>query len=159
MQRPQNEPGGIYARMAETEPAQEPSKATSVWFAKMPISLHPRRAHCHCSQERCEAVAFMTDLFDWSTARFNGPEYVPQWDKERLTGQIYRIARLMIDGRWRTLEEIASATGDPPASISAQLRHLRKERFGSHTINRRPRGDRAHGLFEYQLIWNRGPSA
>ncbi|KKL56177.1 hypothetical protein LCGC14_2247980, partial [marine sediment metagenome] len=36
-----------------------------------------------------------------------------------------------------TLCEIEDLTGDPPASISAQLRHLRKERFGAHTVERR----------------------
>jgi hypothetical protein len=57
----------------------------------------------------------------------------------------------MRDARWRTLEEIAQMTGDPAASISAQLRHLRKPRFGGYTVNRRVRGDRARGLFEYQV--------
>lgn len=89
-------------------------------------------------------------LFD-----FDGPVYVPGWDAERLTGQILRIFDLMQDGEWRTLSEIATATGDHEASISAQLRHLRKERFGSHTVLKRPRGDRTRGLFEYQLIVKR----
>lgn len=93
---------------------------------------------------------------DFNTARFNGSDYVPELDNKRLTGQILRIFDCMKDGQWRTLEEINLATGDPQASISAQLRHLRKERFGSHTINKRPRGDRSNGLFEYQLIVNEG---
>lgn len=83
---------------------------------------------------------------------FNGPAYEPEWDRERLTGQIKRIYGLMTDHQWRTLREISAATHDPPASISAQLRHLRKQRFGSHTINRRRRGDEHAGLFEYQLL-------
>lgn len=83
--------------------------------------------------------------------RFNGPDYVPEFDKARLTGQIERIYKTMIDGKWRTLEEIQAATGDPQASISAQLRHLRKERFGSHTVEKRRRGEPSHGLFEYKL--------
>ena len=57
----------------------------------------------------------------------------------------------MHDGRWRTLDEIASTTGDPPASISAQLRHLRKRRFGAHVVERQARGDRSHGLWEYRV--------
>ena len=67
---------------------------------------------------------------------FNGPDFVPKFDQARLTGQIERIYKLMIDGKWRTLSEIESATGDPQSSISAQLRHLRKQRFGSHTVNK-----------------------
>jgi hypothetical protein len=31
---------------------------------------------------------------------------------------------------WLTLEELAKLTHYPPASISAQLRHLRKQEFG-----------------------------
>lgn len=84
--------------------------------------------------------------------RFNGDAYDPEKDLVRLTGQILRIFESMKDGRWRTLSEIEAATGDPQASISAQLRHLRKDRFGSHTVDRRHRGEREHGLFEYRLV-------
>jgi len=86
--------------------------------------------------------------------RFDGPAYSQKYDQARLSGQILRVFNLMRDGRWRTLDEIAGATGDPHASISAQLRHLRKERFGAHTVNRRARGERDRGLFEYSLTVN-----
>jgi hypothetical protein len=86
--------------------------------------------------------------------RFDGPEYDKAADQLRLTGQFRRIFLLMADANWRTLQEIADATGDPEASVSAQLRHAKKKRFGSHTVNRRARGDRSSGLFEYQLIFN-----
>ena len=81
--------------------------------------------------------------------------YDPEYDDVRLTGQIRRVARAMIDGEWRTLSQLGTLTGDPQASISAQLRHLRKPRFGEHTLEKRPRGDRSHGLWEYRLIWNK----
>lgn len=84
--------------------------------------------------------------------RFNGADYVPSRDNARLTGQIARIFAAMKDGGWRTLREIALATEDPEASISARLRHLRKERFGGHEVNKRHRGEPANGLYEYQLI-------
>ena len=83
---------------------------------------------------------------------FNGSDYVPALDFIRLSGQIKRIFDCMKNQQWRTLNEIASITNDPEASISAQLRHLRKDRFGGHTIIKRRRGDRKQGLFEYQLI-------
>lgn len=83
---------------------------------------------------------------------FDGPAYDEQMDNVRLRGQVMRIFRLMKDRQYRTLEEIAAITRDPAASISAQLRHLRKPRFGGHTVNRRRRGDRSKGLWEYQLI-------
>lgn len=92
----------------------------------------------------------MTDLFTYADQRFNGPEYRPS-DNPRLGAQITRVHGVMIDGLWRTLSEIAAATGDPEASVSAQLRHLRKERFGSYLVERQPRNDRSHGLFEYRL--------
>lgn len=95
------------------------------------------------------------DLFSSMTSapgHFNGPAYVPEIDDARLTGQIKRIFDCMADGKWRTLAEIQMITGDPQASISAQLRHLRKLRFGKHEVNRRARGDRSYGLFEYQLV-------
>ena len=81
--------------------------------------------------------------------RFNGSDYDPDRDDERLTGQILRVLECMKDGKWRTLDAIASITADPPASISAQLRHLRKPRFGGHTVNKDYLGE---GLWAYQLV-------
>lgn len=83
---------------------------------------------------------------------FDGPAYEPEYDHARLTGQLLRVWTLMRDGEWRTLQEIADLTGDPHASISAQLRHLRKRRFGEHTVERRIRGDRVLGLWEYRVL-------
>jgi len=78
---------------------------------------------------------------------FDGAVYDRKLDRARLAGQILRIYELMSDGEWRTLDEIAEVTGDPPASVSAQLRHLRKERYGRHTVQKRRRDDGA--LWEY----------
>lgn len=84
--------------------------------------------------------------------RFNGPVYDPALDQERLAKQMGRIYELMKDGHWRTLREIAEVTGDPESSVSAQLRHLRKPRFGGYVLNKRRRGTKSRGLFEYQLL-------
>ncbi len=83
---------------------------------------------------------------------FNGPEYKTEGDHKRLSSQHERIKSLMRDGQWRTLSEIETHTGDPASSVSAQLRHLRKERFGSWTVERRSRGQRITGLFEYRIF-------
>lgn len=89
--------------------------------------------------------------------RFNGPDYIPKLDQLRLTKQHERIRDLMCDGKWRTLAEIREMIYrihgrlEPEASISAQLRHLRKLRFGSWLVNKRRRGDVGSGLYEYQL--------
>ena len=90
------------------------------------------------------------DLFNQPD--FNGSDYIPEMDKVRLTGQIERIFDCMKDSKFRTLSEIEAITKDGQASVSAQLRNLRKERFGLHTINKQRRHEA--GLFEYQLIIN-----
>lgn len=101
-------------------------------------------AHCDGRQGRVEAR--------FEHPRFDGATYEPRYDDARLTGQLRRIWDVMRDGSWHTLHEVAEATGDPEASISAQLRHLRKPRFGQHTIERRTRGVRESGLYEYRLV-------
>ena len=83
--------------------------------------------------------------------RFNGDDYVPERDNPRLKSQYDRVFYLMRDGKPRTLGEISAATGDPESSVSAQLRHMRKERFGSHEVLRERQGA---GLYTYQLIVN-----
>ena len=83
---------------------------------------------------------------------FDGSDYVPALDDLRLVGQLRRIYDCMIDGQWRTLDEIARATGAPHASVSAQLRHLRKPKHGAHTIEKRSRGAREVGLYEYRML-------
>ena len=40
---------------------------------------------------------------------------------------------------WLTLEELARTTSYPPASISAQLRHLRKSEHGGYRLDKRCR--------------------
>lgn len=80
---------------------------------------------------------------------FNGADYDHKRDAARLKNQMARIATLMGDREWRTLSEISQATGDPEASISAQLRHLRKARFGGHHV------DKVHvenGLYRYRVV-------
>jgi hypothetical protein len=59
---------------------------------------------------------------------------------------------------WLTLDELAKLTHYPPASISAQLRHLRKPRFGGFVVEKRPRefgramrGEEFGTVWEYQL--------
>ena len=85
-----------------------------------------------------------------------GPTYIPKYDKARLRGQTGQIYDLMSDGCWRTLSEINEATSAPEASVSACLRSFRREEMGSHTVERRRRGNPTRGLYEYKLIINGG---
>ena len=78
-----------------------------------------------------------------------GPAYEEAKDRVRLQGQLGRVWDLMRDGCWRTLPEIAARTGDPEGSISADLRHLRKQKFGSHVVEKRRR---TGGLWEYRVV-------
>lgn len=66
--------------------------------------------------------------------------------------QLDDIRELMRDKTWRTLDNIAEATGIKQTSVSADLRHLRKAQYGSHTVNRML--DPATGIFMYQLVLN-----
>jgi hypothetical protein len=93
------------------------------------------------------------DLFgdDYGSPEFNGDDYQPERDKPRLQAQMKRIFDLMSDGQWRTLQEIADTTKDPPSSVSAQLRHLRKKRFGGYLVERDHMGN---GLYKYRVLSN-----
>ena len=82
---------------------------------------------------------------------FDGADYSSERDKARLTGQIKRVYNLMKDGKFRSLRTIAAQTGDPEASVSAQLRHLRKKRFGSYVVIR-ARSKAGGSLYFYQLL-------
>ncbi|MEJ7804368.1 MAG: hypothetical protein WKG03_00385 [Telluria sp.] len=84
-------------------------------------------------------------------SHFNGPDYVAKRDDERLTAQMSRIWAFMCGGAWHTLGQIAANCSAPEASVSAQLRHLRKDRFGGHAIEKKHLG---RGLYEYRLIPN-----
>ncbi len=68
---------------------------------------------------------------------FDGQTYEPARDEQRLSGHLEKVRRLMSDGRWRTLEQIACYVGCSEASASARCRDLRKGRYGSHTIERK----------------------
>jgi hypothetical protein len=92
---------------------------------------------------------------DFREVAFNGPDYAPEYDNIRLGKQAYAIFNLMKDGKFRTLAEIKKILGYPESSISAQLRHFRKERFGGHEVERRTKDKRELGLFEYKLIPNK----
>jgi hypothetical protein len=82
---------------------------------------------------------------------FDGSTYVPERDQMRLTAQAMRVWAAMVDGQWRTLREIAELADAPETSVSARLRDFRKQRFGSHVVERE---FVRRGLFRYRLIPN-----
>ena len=80
---------------------------------------------------------------------FDGPDYIPDRDNGRLLTQMESIRNFMLQniGYW-SLRELEGHTGHPQASISAQLRHLRKPKHGGFIVEKKYRGD---GLFVYRL--------
>lgn len=67
--------------------------------------------------------------------------YVQMWD----------TSQIATDAGWLTLREISELTNYGEASISAQLRHLRKPHFGGHVIVKRRRGSVMNGAWEYRI--------
>lgn len=84
---------------------------------------------------------------------------VPALDSARLDDQLGRVRRFMLDGRWRTLAQIAAGVDAPEASVSARLRTLRLPKHGGWIVEReRVPGER--GLWRYRLLpGSRGPQA
>jgi hypothetical protein len=91
-----------------------------------------------------------------------GPSYRSDVDRDRLSTQQDRLRTFMLQNsacnRWLTLAEIRSGLESrwiakfPEASVSAQLRHLRKMAFGSHRLQKRRRGEAVAGIYEYLLL-------
>ena len=80
-----------------------------------------------------------------------GPAYSAQIDGKRINKQHESIKSYMLGlsqfDIWKTLAEIEGDLGFPQASISAQLRHLRKEIFGGFSVDKRRRGN----AWEYKV--------
>ena len=84
-------------------------------------------------------------------SKFNGSDYTPSLDDARLGSQLDRVKEACKGGRLMSLADIAKETGDPEASVSAQLRHLRKEKHGAHTVDKI---HISHGLYLYRVTLN-----
>jgi hypothetical protein len=56
-------------------------------------------------------------------------------------------------GSWLTLRELSQLTQYGEASISAQLRHLRKPKYGSHVVEKRVRHDSVVREVEHGATW------
>lgn len=79
-----------------------------------------------------------------------GPAYDKTRDGPRLRHQHERIRDWMLaQSGWKTLAEIRAALCYPESSVSAQLRHLRKAKYGSYRIEKRRRHG---GTWEYRVL-------
>jgi len=90
---------------------------------------------------------------------FDGPAYEAEKDYERLSGQIRVVLEVLkqssLSARWLTVEQIRRRCllehdeQFPEPSISAQIRNLRKSRFGSWNISGRYR--KGVRIYEYKI--------
>ncbi len=80
-----------------------------------------------------------------------GPAYDATYDQQRVSDQHARIREFMGNGHWYTLAEISGFLGYPEASVSAQLRHLRKPKFGGWLVEKRRRVPNC-GTWEYRVL-------
>ena len=69
------------------------------------------------------------------------------------TPQLCCVLAAIGDGRFRTLEDIAAVTGDPPASVRIQMLHLKEPRFGGWLVEKRRRPG---WVWEYRLAGQQG---
>lgn len=125
--------------------------------------IDPERCDCtcqHCLQVwhaagrpgPCKGKRYVPKELSSGYAGTRGPDYDPKVDADRLDVQLVRVRDYMLRNRWKTLDEIHAELGDPVASISAQLRHLRKPRFGEFIVLKRHRGEASRGLWEYRVL-------
>ena len=80
--------------------------------------------------------------------RFDGSDYVHKRDGIRLSNQMQRVFDVMKSGQWISLRELSDRARCPEASASAQMRNLRKDRFGGFEVEKKYKHT---GLFLYRL--------
>jgi len=103
------------------------------------------------------------DVLHRNLPPFPGTAYDPKIDGLRLLKQYEHIRDYMLtmaesdrqfrhhaEG-FRTLQEIEQATGHPTASVSAQLRNLKKSAFGGYLLEKRRRAPDG-GTWEYKIL-------
>jgi hypothetical protein len=96
------------------------------------------------------------------TSRRGGEAMRRTKQKKAGTGQLRRQREVIRDvmlsagqcATWLTLDELAKLTHYPPASISAQLRHMRKPQFGAYEVVKRCRtANRAMRAEGFGAVW------
>jgi hypothetical protein len=82
----------------------------------------------------------------------------PRWrgeERELSQREVLRDVMLSANqcGAWLTLRELSMVTRYGEASISAQLRHFRKEEFGAYVVEKRVRRSEAEPLRSHGAVW------
>lgn len=81
--------------------------------------------------------------------KFGGVTIEPE-DVPRLKKHLEKVLRIMSDGNWHTLSELANRVGCSQTSASARIRDLKKSWAGSHTVEKR-RDEKVAGLWWYRV--------
>ena len=116
----------LEADMGTTAPrAEAPSGATQTREAEA-FGAHGRDEDSYAGDEQAVEM-------DSSESAF-------EEDETQLAAIRELMLRACARGVWRSLGEIAATTEFAEASISAQLRHLRKAHHGAHRVEKRRRG-------------------
>ena len=79
---------------------------------------------------------------------FDGADIDQERDDARLKQQINIIRKRMENAGWLTVQQLSQELGYPATSVSAQIRNLRKDKFGGRYVERRYQGN---GLYEFKL--------
>lgn len=91
----------------------------------------------------------MSRICEALSDEFGGSTYHSRLDRKRLTGQLEKVRSLMSDQQWRTLGEIVLIAGGSEAGVSARLRDLKKDQFGSYHVQKQNLGN---GLWKYRVL-------
>lgn len=120
-------------------------------------TTHP---NCEPRTETLPADAAPRDGFLFAMGETGETPMVPGRSKVRAfvevsayVGQRASVFEVMRDGRFRTLEEIAKATGYLETSVSARLREMKHPEFGGHGVIHQPVCE-GSSVREYRLIVN-----
>jgi len=79
---------------------------------------------------------------------FDGADYQPVRDRERLTKRMRLLFETMKDGRWYSLPQLREILGGTDSGISAAIRGFRKIKFGCYSVTSIFKGQ---GIYHYRL--------
>ena len=83
--------------------------------------------------------------------KFQGSDYAEEFDYGRLSGALRRVYDAMKCGQWQTTFETAErASVKNHETVTRMRRHIKN--MDGHSIEKRRRGNKEDGLFEYRII-------
>lgn len=103
--------------------------------------------HSTLSVKTSTQSKYMTDN---ERSLFNLPKFFGETfkeeDRKRLTSGLHKVKNCLSDGIFRSLDEISSITGVPPATVSARYRTLKAMKVPVEKVNC------GGGLWKYRIV-------